>query len=526
MPIIRDLLVKIGFLSDGKGLRDVESSISRLKHSALLIGEAIAGAEFAMFELLKTTAEEAFEIKRLSGVMGIATNDFQLLSKAASLSEVDMESFTLAMRRFGVVTGEAMRGGKAQIKSFAEIGVTAFKNSNGTVKNQVQLLQEVADKIMAIKAPQERLAATYKIFGRQGVQIINFIKNGAKGMKDLTKTVSDFGYIFSKEDMDQGEEFVDNLKLTKLFLTGLKDEIGAKLLPETNKYIATLKEWVKENRKLIVQNIEGKIKGINTFLKATWNVLSIVFGVISKITDALGGMNNVLNIAGILFGIITSAKILRGLFGLITPLIGITKALISMDFWASAIPALLIALGAAIYLIYDDVKNFLDGNKSFIGYIIDKYPKAASVIQDFADSATAAFHLLEDAGNVVLKIFNAIVDSIQTMNSLILPSKFLPSFGGASGSSGNNQQSGIDVLKSSMASLIPAYGLAQAYKAYDKSRSGGVNVSPQTVINMTVPAGTSESQQNWLEKAAAKVFDSLHQDVMRGVMNSLPVTEN
>lgn len=519
MPIIRDLLVKIGFLSDGRGLKDVESNITRLKHSALLIGEAIAGAEFAMFELLKTTAEEAFEIKRLSGVMGIATNDFQLLAKAAEMSEVDMESFTLAMRRFGVVTGEAMRGGKQQIKDFAAIGVTTFKNANGTTKNQVQLLQEVADKLVAIKTPQERLAAAYKLFGRQGIQIVNFLSKGAKGIRELTKEVGEFGYIFTPEDMKQSEKFVENLKLTKLFLKGLKDEVGVRLLPAVNKYVEAMKDWVRQNRELIVQNIEGKIKGINRFLRSAWVALSFIYNIITKLIDKIGGMNTVLTIAGVLFGIITGAKIIRGLWGLVAPIKNIALALKSMDFWAALSAEALLGIGLAAYLAYDDVKNFHEGNKSLVGDLSKKYPELAKVIVWVVDSMVKDIRfviaVVEDMiekfellGRVVLDIGKKIANFFQKGNENM--AQFSNSMGGAA----------IGMPAGAFASNLinKSLPISSGNKAIKSSITNNVNIN--------VPQGTPQNQQNWFKNEMQKQLDSWHQETMRGVMNALQPVEN
>src|SRR5699024_9205094 len=58
------------------------------------------------------------------------------------------------------------------------------------------------------------------------------------------------------------------------------------------------------------------------------------------------------------------------------------------------IGAILVALAAAFALAYDDVMNYLAGNKSMIGYLSEKYPWLGKIIKGFVDGVSVVFHAL------------------------------------------------------------------------------------------------------------------------------------
>ncbi|MEY0256623.1 hypothetical protein AB7X32_23095, partial [Morganella morganii] len=64
----------------------------------------------------------------------------------------------------------------------------------------------------------------------------------------------------------------------------------------------------------------------------------------------------------------------------VPPMIAAAAATLAATWPIIAIVAIIALLAAAFALVYDDIMNFIDGNDSMIGRILDKYPGLKAVI--------------------------------------------------------------------------------------------------------------------------------------------------
>ncbi|EBK2214762.1 hypothetical protein YE88_23790, partial [Salmonella enterica subsp. enterica serovar Schwarzengrund] len=81
-----------------------------------------------------------------------------------------------------------------------------------------------------------------------------------------------------------------------------------------------------------------------------------------------------------------------------------------------AIIAVIALLAAAFALVYDDIMNFIDGNDSMIGRILDKYPALKTVILALWEAFKVLFDFIKAVVKVVADI---VVDAYNTMNKAL-----------------------------------------------------------------------------------------------------------
>jgi hypothetical protein len=280
---IRELLIKVGL--DGKtaidGLRKIDGSFASLKRGASIAIGAIGAIGASFLGIAKSAASAGVELKKTSTILGIPTAELQKLRGAAKLAAMDTESFTTAMRFFGKTTGAAIQGSKEQLKAFHKLGVTSFKDSNGHIKSQTQLLEEVAERMSHVRSVQEKLRITAQLFGRgAGADMLSFFSGGVGKMKAMEKAFEKFGYTLTDNDIKNSEEFTWTLKLLGMAAEGTKNKIGYMLLPYLNKWGVEVLKLVGQHRtlkgemNLFLDAAKITFPTISTYIKNTVDHLS------------------------------------------------------------------------------------------------------------------------------------------------------------------------------------------------------------------------------------------------------------
>ena len=250
---IRELLIKIGLDSQAaiNGIKRIDNSFSSLKSSAMLVIGAIGTIAGSLFLIGKSAADVGVELHKTAEIIGMSTVELQRLRGAARLAEVDAGSLTAAMRFFGKTVGIAMNGGKEQMKSLRQVGITSLRDVNGHIKTQSQLLMEVADRMSHATTAQEKLFIATKMFGRHGgAEMIPFLSGGKQKIKEMMEVFDKFGYTLSENDIKNSRKFELTLNALKMAMEGLKNKIGYALLPKLNEYGMAILNLIQQNKAL------------------------------------------------------------------------------------------------------------------------------------------------------------------------------------------------------------------------------------------------------------------------------------
>ena len=150
------------------------------------------------------------QIERVAAAAGFGAEEFQRLSYAASEAGVSSDALETATEFLSKSIGLAKDGTKEYAEVFQRWGI-AIKNSIGDLRQAPEILDEIADKMKAIKDPAEQAAMAQDLLGRSGKQLIAIMSEGSAAMHARGAGAA----VFSDEDIANVKEaHQEILKLT------------------------------------------------------------------------------------------------------------------------------------------------------------------------------------------------------------------------------------------------------------------------------------------------------------------------
>lgn len=256
----------------------------------------VAAVGTAMVSAFVATEKWAGELDSLGDVVDGTTSQIAALTFVARKSGVGVETFTKAnlfMEKSLVKTDGSL---DVVGKKMAEYGINV-KDSNGNVKQQASLIQEVANKYATLSTQQEKVNFLTEIYGKQGADLIDYFDtlNGEGGISAVEDKVKRLGLAI---DPSRYEMFNRNLEELKLIGTGLAVTFTEKLMPVLEgalQYVTDFAEMPLEEK---LSHLADPLKGLFNLTDAfkrgaaetDWKALS---------DDIAGRINNIdWNLAG------------------------------------------------------------------------------------------------------------------------------------------------------------------------------------------------------------------------------------
>lgn len=536
--IVRELITKLGFKTDTGALNKFESGVKSAKVSVIALTAAITAAATAVFLFVESAAKAGDRLDKLRDMIGMTTKDYQLLEGAANLAGIENEAFSKSLQLFSRSIGMARQGMSQYIKEFAILGIN-MRTGNGQLKSQKELLFEVADAFKnKLKNNVDRAAVSQLLFGRSGLKMINFLKEGRGGIEKAIKLFGKYAFILDKKAIKKSQEFRDSQFLLTAAFKGLKNEIGIGLMPVVQKMINETLKWLAANRKLIVSGLIKFFKIMIVLAKGLGKTMGFLISVVKDVVNIWKDLNNA-------FGV--TVKIVTGLFaaGILLRIIKLKDLILSFFTILNVVAPEVWAIGAAIgalVLVLDDIAVYMTGGKSLTGELLKKFPALITFFKVMMFNIRFAVTTIRITLKVIMALLIgfkmainfAIISPLKFVISLVkdifkafmalfgIPSKVLGMIGhGLSAigithhmdhATGNN----LDFTKRpsmGVPSLIGAGGTKHRH----------INVN--TAINLTVPPGTPESQQDFLQRAATDSFEPIFGRKLKEALSVFPAVE-
>lgn len=301
--------------------------IKGLGETAKHAGELLLGAEgaaFALFEVAKGTAEAGGNVEKMSERLGIGAQSLQLLRFAGKASHVEVEELDAGLGKLAINIGKVAAlkkkggnsglvgnvgeiqmlktgaGGKAAAAAadpFHHIGLAAKKLAELQPEQQVA---KIADAFAKLKTHSEKAAAAQAIFGKGGSAWLPLLAKGGADLEEKYAEARAAGNILSAETLENSAKFHHAYLLASEGVMGMKNTLGAALLPTVIEVMGEFNKWVKENSAQIKQWAEegatwigGKmIPTIKRLVPQIAKVAREVGGWIEKGVTLIGGVEN------------------------------------------------------------------------------------------------------------------------------------------------------------------------------------------------------------------------------------------
>jgi hypothetical protein len=390
MALIDELLVGLGFEYDPKEMKQFKDDVGKTTGVIKGLAKAAIAGAVGITGLTIASTRASDEQGKLADEIGDTVENIDALQFALERSGGSADSMAESLRNIAIRASEAARGTGSGVEAFGLLGISA-SDSNGNLKKASDLMLEVSQRFSGLsKTKQIELA------DKLGIKdSIRLLQQGPDAIRELTEEAMALG-VTTAEDAKLAAEFQDSLtdlwKITKQITRILLREF----VPIMRKMADSFTEWWKVNRQLIEQNLPDWID------KATMAIKLLVIA-----TGAWIAMRLVTHIMALvaMFKALSVAAMIANVSALLLPIL-----------IASAI--------AALGLLAEDAKVFFEGGDSFIGDMIEKYPKWNSALTTTA----AIFATLSDLTTMIFDGWTGIIDlfrgaSIGKFLDLFNPSK-------------------------------------------------------------------------------------------------------
>lgn len=344
-------------------LRKVGTAAAGVARRIAVVGGAIAAmstaAGAAIFGLVRSMAGAGDESVKFADRLGISVETLQEWRFAAERSGIDTGTFNNALKDFNKNLGQAAAGSGEAKDVLAALGIR-IKDTSGRVRSMDQLLPEVADKLSRVRSASLRAAAAGKIFGEEGgARLVNMLSLGSKGIDDLRDRARQLGLVMSEEAARDSEAFNDALTDTQSALAGVRNTIGAKLLPILTQLANKLTDSIIRYRPQIeafasafADRLPGYIEQAIRFFGDLRESLEPIIKIMGWLVENVGAANLVL---GTLATIITTSLI-GTILNLALALKGLGVAIaITPIGWLIAGIAAIIAAGYLLVKNWDEI---------------------------------------------------------------------------------------------------------------------------------------------------------------------------
>lgn len=234
---------KRGLTAPIKNVKELGAAVDALKPAFA----AAAAAAVASFALIANAQVDVIEqTAKLSKKLGITTEDLSTMAHAAQISGASFEALKPAFKSLGQKAVDATRGLKSAIDDFDALGISVT-DTNGRVKDSMQLFLEIADAMSGMENGLEKAGLASKIFGRQGLELVPLLNEGAAGVRKLQEEAKALGLEIGGNTAAASEEYVDNLTRMKAGVTGLVRSVLSEMLPAMVDATGSIVQWNRES---------------------------------------------------------------------------------------------------------------------------------------------------------------------------------------------------------------------------------------------------------------------------------------
>ena len=375
MAIIDELLVGLGFEYDAGEAKKFSDDIGKTVGIVKELAKTAIATSTAITGMVVASSLASDEQGKLADEIGETVNNVNALQFAQQIAGGSADGMSNSLRELSLRASEAARGVGTGVEAFGLLGISTT-DANGQIKSASNLLKEISSRMQGLgRARQIELAD--KLGLRDSIRLLQL---GPQAIGDLTAKAKALGET-TAEDAKVSAEFNDAL----IEMWSVTKQIGRVLTrtlsPIMNDTVDTFTEWWIANRDLIEQNIPKWIEQFTTALK----LLSVAMGAF------------------------IAMRVLTHLYQMIALMKGLTLATLAVNAGFFLLPLLLAALGIAFGLLVEDAKVFYEDGESFIGDMLEKYPKWETEIRTVATALEGVWSLtfkILDGWNKIFGLFD------------------------------------------------------------------------------------------------------------------------
>jgi hypothetical protein len=295
---------KRAFKAIGKSLKRTTSAVFSMK-TGFVSAAGIAGIGYFVKKSLDATDEMA----KMSRAIGVSVENLQRLRHAASLGGLEATQLDKAVQKLSVNMADMSKGIGLAKDVFEKYNISV-ENSDGTLRDVVDVMADVADVTSGLTNKTEKADLAYKLFGARGGKMINVLEGGSVAMREAMMEADKLGLVISEKTAKGVEKANDAFTRLGSYLTASFHRAVAKLAPIIEKITNSIREWVEIKidkaggiGKLATSMANAVIDAAIGMVKAFESISNAVIDAINNFNDfrktipeAMGGLRSVKDI--------------------------------------------------------------------------------------------------------------------------------------------------------------------------------------------------------------------------------------
>ncbi len=409
--IIRKLEALFSFRMDGAQFKKATSAIDNFAENANTAMAALAGhfAIQTIKDFVDSTTQAMADASRMAKMLGISTQNLEELRYAAEKSGVSIDTLDDSMKELQIRAVDAKSGSGEAADAFKALGMRST-NAAGKMREPIELLGEVADRLKKLPTQGERIWVADAMFGDQGAEMLKMIEGGSEGLEKMRLEARELGYTLDDESSQSAIQFRQAITSLKAVLSAFVRIITKSILPGITSFVEGSASLWKS-----ITTTFAALSEKTTFFRTVLIGLGVVFTALA-IKSAIAFAPFLLAGAAIIGVVALVTALVVGIALVIDDLWtafqggeSVIKNLFqSLVSWASNILGriwdfLPVDLQENLTLAFELAKSFFDTISSVVrtvfrrawGFIVEEFPPVFTAIK-----------------TTVLKIFDEIVDDL------------------------------------------------------------------------------------------------------------------
>ena len=405
-----------------KKMDETEESTSRTQAGQAALGAGMMAAGGLIVGALQkcTTSAEDYgsqivTVQRLTGLNAEQSSEATAVMTRYGVEGKSLGTVMKALSTQILATGQSS---KPATTALGQMGIEV-KNANGTYKDQMTILSEVAEWYKKSGGGAEANALAAKALGKGYQALLPVLANGAAGIEEVTAAAKKNGQILSQDQLDAVKASGKATADLNDAVTGLTTSIGIILIP-----LETLVTNVLVKLVQLLDATPGPIKVVMVVGAGLTGVLLLIVGAIITLGALMPSFTAGLGIVSAAFGTEAGAA---------------TAAWVATIWPIALVIAAIAAVAFAVYEIIQHWKQITDFfaklwkkiisgvaafNKDIHDFFVGMWNGAVKGAKDGIDNIinfikslpSRAVAALKDLGSMILKSIQPAIDALNRLN--------------------------------------------------------------------------------------------------------------
>lgn len=263
-----------------KVFADARRSVN--KYGLAFAGAATAGSA-ALAALEKKSLDFASNIVDVADKVGLSTSALQEYRFTAGQVGVAQSALDMGMQRFSRRVAEVAQG-QGELKGTLEQYNIAVRDSNGNLRSNEAILNDLADAISGAESEQEQLRIAFKAFDSEGAALVNMLRGGSVELERYRQQARDLGLVLDEDLVRNAERTSDQLDILGKIISVNVMQAVLQLSP----LVQALSEQIGEDLNKAIHNTD---RSSIDFGKDTVDALRAAAEVVGIFADGMRGIH-------------------------------------------------------------------------------------------------------------------------------------------------------------------------------------------------------------------------------------------